>query len=294
MGCCPAVCWFNGLLPRVHVGSVGYCPGYMLAQWAIAQVTCQNPRTCIAMCCYYIHAFNSFWYGGVSAQRWDCLYVIYSAFVRLSMFSGSGPLCGVNYPHSVVVVLYFEETICTDHHGSVGIMLWHCLPQQQSLWEKNAEKEIEELLSAEQGEGLHRPAIKLKFWASASRRYKNRWNSLGNNDLEFWLHQKGAHEATKLKTMATSGYLLPCTPDICRWRQNIYRFARSAMMSILNMNSDSWPQTTLWFNALIFSNHVRLAATNALLNSLEFTKANFDQEVHLTFVKADVSIYKYA
>lgn len=27
------------------------------------------------------------------------------------------------------------------------------------------------------------------------------------------------------------------------------------------------------------SNHVRLAATNALLNSLEFTKANFDQEV---------------
>ena len=28
-----------------------------------------------------------------------------------------------------------------------------------------------------------------------------------------------------------------------------------------------------------FSNHVRLAATNALLNSLEFTKANFDKEV---------------
>lgn len=28
-----------------------------------------------------------------------------------------------------------------------------------------------------------------------------------------------------------------------------------------------------------FSNHVRLAATTALLNSLEFTKANFDIEV---------------
>lgn len=27
------------------------------------------------------------------------------------------------------------------------------------------------------------------------------------------------------------------------------------------------------------SNHVRLAATTALLNSLEFTKANFDKEV---------------
>lgn len=27
------------------------------------------------------------------------------------------------------------------------------------------------------------------------------------------------------------------------------------------------------------SNHVRLAATNALLNSLEFTKANFEKEV---------------
>jgi importin subunit beta-1 len=30
------------------------------------------------------------------------------------------------------------------------------------------------------------------------------------------------------------------------------------------------------------SNHVRLAATNALLNSLEFTKANFDKEVCCT------------
>lgn len=28
------------------------------------------------------------------------------------------------------------------------------------------------------------------------------------------------------------------------------------------------------------SNNVKLAATNALLNSLEFTKANFDKEVH--------------
>ena len=27
------------------------------------------------------------------------------------------------------------------------------------------------------------------------------------------------------------------------------------------------------------SDHVRLAATNALLNSLEFTKANFEKEV---------------
>ncbi|QQP57677.1 Uncharacterized protein FKW44_002747 [Caligus rogercresseyi] len=27
------------------------------------------------------------------------------------------------------------------------------------------------------------------------------------------------------------------------------------------------------------SNHVRLAATNALFNSLEFTRANFDKEV---------------
>ena len=31
------------------------------------------------------------------------------------------------------------------------------------------------------------------------------------------------------------------------------------------------------------SNHVRLAATTALLNSLEFTKANFDKEVCLLF-----------
>lgn len=30
------------------------------------------------------------------------------------------------------------------------------------------------------------------------------------------------------------------------------------------------------------SNNVKLAATNALLNSLEFTKANFDKEVHTT------------
>lgn len=30
------------------------------------------------------------------------------------------------------------------------------------------------------------------------------------------------------------------------------------------------------------SNNVKLAATNALLNSLEFTKANFDKEVRGT------------
>lgn len=29
------------------------------------------------------------------------------------------------------------------------------------------------------------------------------------------------------------------------------------------------------------SNNVKLAATNALLNSLEFTKANFDKDVRL-------------
>lgn len=32
------------------------------------------------------------------------------------------------------------------------------------------------------------------------------------------------------------------------------------------------------------SNHVRLAATNALLNSLEFTKANFDKESERNFI----------
>lgn len=31
------------------------------------------------------------------------------------------------------------------------------------------------------------------------------------------------------------------------------------------------------------SNHVRLAATNALLNSLEFTRGNFEQEVRITY-----------
>ena len=31
------------------------------------------------------------------------------------------------------------------------------------------------------------------------------------------------------------------------------------------------------------SDYVRLAATNALLNSLEFTKANFEIEVHSPF-----------
>ena len=29
----------------------------------------------------------------------------------------------------------------------------------------------------------------------------------------------------------------------------------------------------------VFSEHVKLAATNALLNSLEFTRANFEKEV---------------
>lgn len=33
------------------------------------------------------------------------------------------------------------------------------------------------------------------------------------------------------------------------------------------------------------SNNVKLAATNALLNSLEFTKANFDKEVSLFWQK---------
>lgn len=32
------------------------------------------------------------------------------------------------------------------------------------------------------------------------------------------------------------------------------------------------------------SNHVRLAATQALLNSLEFTKGNFDQETERNFI----------
>lgn len=32
------------------------------------------------------------------------------------------------------------------------------------------------------------------------------------------------------------------------------------------------------------SNHVRLAATQALLNSLEFTKANFDKENERNFI----------
>ena len=32
---------------------------------------------------------------------------------------------------------------------------------------------------------------------------------------------------------------------------------------------------------VLYSNRVRLAATRALLNSLEFTKANFEKEVHI-------------
>lgn len=35
------------------------------------------------------------------------------------------------------------------------------------------------------------------------------------------------------------------------------------------------------------SNNVKLAATNALLNSLEFTKANFDKEVGTSFLSRD-------
>lgn len=37
------------------------------------------------------------------------------------------------------------------------------------------------------------------------------------------------------------------------------------------------------------SNNVKLAATNALLNSLEFTKANFDKEVQTHFLSPDES-----
>lgn len=36
------------------------------------------------------------------------------------------------------------------------------------------------------------------------------------------------------------------------------------------------------------SNRVRLAATNALLNSLEFTKSNFDTEVRINLICAFV------
>lgn len=40
------------------------------------------------------------------------------------------------------------------------------------------------------------------------------------------------------------------------------------------------------------SNHVRLAATTALLNSLEFTRANFDKEV-CNFAKYFINIIWY-
>ena len=39
------------------------------------------------------------------------------------------------------------------------------------------------------------------------------------------------------------------------------------------------------------SNHVRLAATNALLNSLEFTRANFEKEVRSYFLFVDKHLY---
>lgn len=37
------------------------------------------------------------------------------------------------------------------------------------------------------------------------------------------------------------------------------------------------------------SNNVKLAATNALLNSLEFTKANFDKEVCVPIISSKTS-----
>ena len=39
------------------------------------------------------------------------------------------------------------------------------------------------------------------------------------------------------------------------------------------------------------SNHVRLAATTALLNSLEFTKANFDQQVIIPPIHIRVLVF---
>ena len=40
------------------------------------------------------------------------------------------------------------------------------------------------------------------------------------------------------------------------------------------------------------SSHVRLAATNALFNSLEFTRANFEKEVSCTSIKREKSVIK--
>lgn len=59
-----------------------------------------------------------------------------------------------------------------------------------------------------------------------------------------------------------------------------------------DINSDVLePQSNAILTAIIhgmrkneMSNHVRLAATNALLNSLEFTKANFDKESERNFI----------
>ena len=41
------------------------------------------------------------------------------------------------------------------------------------------------------------------------------------------------------------------------------------------------------------SNHVRLAATTALLNSLEFTKANFDKEVRSISLSVNLLLITY-
>ena len=52
----------------------------------------------------------------------------------------------------------------------------------------------------------------------------------------------------------------------------------------MNLNFESGQFSLLLnHNFILFSlsNHVRNAATNALLNSLEFTKANFDKDVSI-------------
>lgn len=81
----------------------------------------------------------------------------------LPIFSGSGPLCGLNcYPYSVVVVLYFEASICTES-------LWECVDHALTLLVAAAVirrrrcREREELVSIEQGERLDRLAVKLQF-----------------------------------------------------------------------------------------------------------------------------------
>lgn len=55
--------------------------------------------------------------------------------------------------------------------------------------------------------------------------------------------------------------------------------------------SPSWHQKQL-MSFYFFSNNVRLAATNALLNSLEFTKANFDKEVRETIFGGHLNFFK--